>query len=979
MNNSTPHSKIDKAIIEVNHAINEGNGKLALRLSLAAIKASGGDNAVVAQLGGVALLVLKAQAHLLLAHWRDADDVASFLLSHFRPLVRDRVALRHIASLLVRRHRAADAATIYESAISSISNIDAPTSVALLSDLFAVHVRAREHKAAHLVAKRIHAISHDIAHLRWSTIAIWLQTPLNTAAPGALVPLRLALALLGRDVGAESFDSSETLLVYCDALEQAADYPTLIATLRTPLAAKVWREAVPNERLRRLAAALASARRWRAALALSHTLIDADPDDWIAWCGALDAAALVSAADAQADESTADDASTVTECVTRLLERARAAQASHVSLRGPFLVELELRRRVDRGSLPADVFTRTWSELLLWYFDAFGDKPCYVVDVAPFVAGTLAGDVASGVLDALLKRVDASAPVDAKVEPGDAETIRKCARWATQWSNIGLLREQLEAVASADDDDRLLTRAADDMARFATTVKWQLPYEHRESPQVGDSLALLAARALLRLAARRPAGSSARLLHRVHAAALLTSALRRSEHNFQFKLQLIVAFDAVAAYQAVHRFREDLEMRHVQSESLTYLFLESAVSCAMWREADDLCDELVRFHNESRRTVPDYLIECYQRQTYSRVRDLMSYDERLRNSHQLVVARTERAFQRLATAGTALAGVRSALDAALAVDLDPARAADALLCETAEQAATLVSNEDVASVASVFLCGRAYAAFTSAAVVGLTHAQRLLWLRLRGTLLRALRQIAGGGGADDNGAAPAIDAARAIVDELGTDASDAPTAPLAQYRLAIDALALARQCKQAFAAPDETNVGALGAAIDAFVARTTALGDALMALCAANRVEALYDALPAIQLGATVATRFAVLAAECARHSAPPRRTKANGKLWPALREASTGIDRWRASVAGDAKRLHKTITESIHAVDSCSLPAVSGDALVERSAAIALALGDASGVTGAWTSVRASHSQTLSNVAAIFHDTARDPEPITQ
>ena len=33
---------------------------------------------------------------------------------------------------------------------------------------------------------------------------------------------------------------------------------------------------------------------------------------------------------------------------------------------------------------------------------------------------------------------------------------------------------------------------SDDMARFATSVAWALPYEHRESPQAGDTLALLA-------------------------------------------------------------------------------------------------------------------------------------------------------------------------------------------------------------------------------------------------------------------------------------------------------------------------------------------------------------------------------------------------------------------------------------------------------------------------------------------------------
>jgi hypothetical protein len=971
--------KLDKAVSEINFAINDGNAKQALKLAHSTAKSVGGDDAALTSCGtaGVALLVLKAHALLVLQQWSAADAVAALLLAHSKPLLRERASLRLAVDLLLRRHRAADAVALVEAALALT-----PTSLDLLADLFAVHVRRRDFKAQHAVAKRLHALSADAKHLRWATLSLCLQSPLALAAPApaaplesrpapapaALVPLKLAATLMARDVAADSFDAADWLVVYADTLEQLGDSGALVALLRDPRTVRLWHDAVPNERLRRVATALCRARRWRAALATCHALLDADADDWLAWCTALDAVPHVADADLQVDDADAPDA-VPSEALARLLARARELQTTHKSVRGPFLVEFEVSRRVDSGRLPAGAAARPRVELLLAYFEAFGDKACYASDVVPFVRGGGDGAPAAAwageFLAALEQRLERAAPHSGKIEPGDGELVRRCVRWATQWSSLGLLREQLEAAPS---DEQLIERAAADVARFSTTVAWALPYEHRESPQAGDTLALLAARALLRLSMRRDAGSSERLLHRVHAAALLQSALRRSEFNFQFKLQLVVAYDALAAYQPVHRLRGDLELNYVQCESLSYLFYEPAIASAMGREADEIADKIVGYHTESRKSVPERVFDCYALGAYSRVRDVMSFDDRLSRSQQLAVVRAERALQRVVGAGGQHAAVQAALDAAFG-----GHESDTLVCETAEQAAALVSNEDVASVAELFLCGRSYAAFSGAAVVGLSSAERRLWLRLRWSLLRALQQALG-----DAAAAPAVDAADAILRELRPSEHarlvvSAVAAPTAQYALAIDSVRLAQQCKAvlAAAAPDEAALTALGEAVRALAARCTALSDEFVRLCSAERVLALCDAVPALQLGATVTTRFVALLADVARRAAPPRRAKAHGKLWGAIRAAAAAIDEWRAALASDAKRVHDALLHAVTVVDASSLPA-SDAAQVARSAQVAAALGDAGAVLDAWTSVRASHSVALSNLAALWHETAR-------
>jgi hypothetical protein len=131
---------------------------------------------------------------------------------------------------------------------------------------------------------------------------------------------------------------------------------------------------------------------------------------------------------------------------------------------------------------------------------------------------------------------------DKKVDGEDVAQRKECVAWIERWTSVGLLGEQLECDAELDAG-ALRERARDDVQRYARTRRWALAYEHREAPQAGDTLLLLAARRLLRVARLASSPAAARA-DRVRAVSLLVAALHLSPHNFELRTQLCIAYGA---------------------------------------------------------------------------------------------------------------------------------------------------------------------------------------------------------------------------------------------------------------------------------------------------------------------------------------------------------------------------------------------------------------------------------------------------
>jgi hypothetical protein len=772
---------------EVQTALGENDGKRALKLTTQAMKKKDASGVMVV------LRLFHALALDMCGRYAESSALCSKLIGERHS---DETVLKLLTALcchhdkrehiefesVVAEHVACavgELAEAYNAVIAS--TLDANRKRELELELFYVHVRRGNWKLLRSVrcecARRLTAVvcaqmavqllsvHKDSRTARWGIITVLLQAPhamLGAAASradDARASLKLATSLLARDV-TNSFTTgttlsdkgaSEMLVLYVDTLERQSEFDAMVGVLSAPGAAALWRDAVPRERERRLAAALAGARRWRHAFAQHAALLDADADDWLAWMGLFDAlvhfdekpqAAAAVAAVATSDavspmplaSTTLIDMSatpSAAACVAAVIARARALRQPTVTqTRAPFLVEFEVNRRVESdvafgGKLRWCVHTRARARvcvcvcasltsliaelltvagvqvigddaLLSEYFAAFGHKPCYANDVRATV------ERRGAALSAVLAQLEASIARDAPPPPpvssssaatSDDETRKawraQCSDWAERCTNVALLREIAGDDARATTD-ALLASARVDALRLAVAVRWQLPYEHRESPQIGDAFALLAARRLLRAAARASTDAATALQLRMRALSVLAAALHASPHNFQLKLQLVHAYDAVRAYVGVPRLRAELDVRHVQLDSLSHVFLEPALAAAQWRDAGELCASLITYHRTSRPLVADGVTHAFAREAYSRVLDVLRYDYRLRNSQQLAIAVVEHAHVELLSVPCTLTDVRGALTSVLADVARPlvlsAADASALVCNLDERA-----------------------------------------------------------------------------------------------------------------------------------------------------------------------------------------------------------------------------------------------------------------------------------------------------
>ena len=136
--------------------------------------------------------------------------------------------------------------------------------------------------------------------------------------------------------------------------------------------------------------------------------------------------------------------------------------------------------------------------------------------------------------------------------------------------------------------------------------------------QQGDDLLLLIAHLLVDLADRggsdgeaaspsaaAAAGEKRALSERrrailLEAAALLEHGKRLSPFNFQFTLELMELYSRLGGFTRLCELYNDLKVKHVTLDSLSYLVLGDAVRCGFWNEARSACNDICRLRRTAK-------------------------------------------------------------------------------------------------------------------------------------------------------------------------------------------------------------------------------------------------------------------------------------------------------------------------------------------------------------------------------------------
>lgn len=326
------------------------------------------------------------------------------------------------------------------------------------------------------------------------------------------------------------------------------------------------------------------------------------------------------------------------------------AEKQNARLRGPRLVRVHLQRELIKHfrerEAPLEQIQQTEAKLvaaIIDYMERFYSKTCCFSDLKQYLS--FVSDTTSQAKDELVSHL---------------RTLFQSSR-ATESQSTGSSSptEGERAEAMAQLNRRLLTLKS---LRFMGDFdSWQIAqiealvkelvtdYENsswlnlgstggQREVQYTDDLLLIAVHFMLDLFQRDP--KRRHLL--VEAAALLEHGLDNSAYNFQMKLLLCRVYAFLGAGEAMINRHAELDVKHVQMDSLAFLTFDKLLALCHFPESRRLCDNIQRLHMGSASEIPEYTARAYRYGVYSKVLDMTSFlHQRMRKSHTLAMAKTE--------------------------------------------------------------------------------------------------------------------------------------------------------------------------------------------------------------------------------------------------------------------------------------------------------------------------------------------------
>ncbi len=416
--------------------------------------------------------------------------------------------------------------------------------------------------------------------------------------------------------------------------------------------------------------------RWDEARALFRRRLAVNPDQWADWVGLL-SATLEQQQQQQAVPATDPE-------VQAAQALALELQAEHPAFRGPYLAEMELLLRLARPGTAASAASAAaeglqldappppttaaaapqgetlgvrLGRLALAYLRRFGTKLCCFDDLLPYLTALAAGSSAH--VAALVQELEALAAANSVVGRADealqAEeerpaVVRRLQLCIRVHQLLRLLRTGPCGGAAQRQGGGRQEEVAALSAEYSRTLFVNEGAEGgQREVQQGDELLLLAAHALedAALEAAGEGGEGGRkgaLLARLEAAVLLEQGLRYSPYNYHFRLALLATYDRLAAGEPAIDHYNQLEVKQVQLDTLSWLLYPGCLRHGFYTEARVRSRHLLAMHAASAREAHDHVARALGYGTYAKALEIERFQRtRMDRSLQLALARCEAA------------------------------------------------------------------------------------------------------------------------------------------------------------------------------------------------------------------------------------------------------------------------------------------------------------------------------------------------
>lgn len=352
-----------------------------------------------------------------------------------------------------------------------------------------------------------------------------------------------------------------------------------------------------------------------------------------------------------------DDFAKVEKDVRAFLTQLQARKGNE-QLRGPRLAVIHLLSeklaRLRAVETPKDALAAVETQIeeqIMLYIERFFTKTCCFTDLQQYLALFLSGSesVSNAARARLVDRISKMSSESVSIKSSEDEGDRKGALDKLNRRLLSL--KTLRFLGFYDDEAKFpvaelkkLVQALVDEYEATGWLNVGSTGGQREV-QNTDNLLLLAAHFLIDAYQRTAPGGTGDGRRRqllVQAAALLELGLEKSAYNFQMKLLLSRVYGYLGAAEAMLSRHTELDVKHVQLDSLSFLVLDKMLQLCHFPEARRLTDAIDRLHRSTANDTPEYISRSYKTGVYSKVIDMTGFlYQKMKKSHTLAISKGE--------------------------------------------------------------------------------------------------------------------------------------------------------------------------------------------------------------------------------------------------------------------------------------------------------------------------------------------------
>lgn len=499
--------------------------------------------------------------------------------------------------------------TLYSNAVSVC-----PGNEELMSHLFMAYVRVNDYKQQQAVALQLYKFRPKNPYYFWAVMSIVLQALHGPDAKNkSKVQLLLALAqrMIDKLIQEDKLDAEQEVELYLNILKYQEKYEEALKFFDSDICKRLYPGAPVTIKID----LLKLLKRWTELFTLLQQLISDDHDRWdyyqeyITTCFKLIELKEIASSGETYEKVCCD-------FIKKMIEE-------DPKVRGPYLAQMELHNRMTEKELDANTLLGDYTELLLKYYERFGDRICCTYDLKKFLEY-----------------------MEAHKRPGFAsKLLQECGISST---TLPVSKNQMQRHIVALQISRICgahaALSSEHLQALYTALS--LHYEHGTSAfgtdllatDIGpaDPYALLAVNVMYDLAIRSQ--SSERL---VEALCLLNYLLSNSPSNFHAKLLCMQLYHFVGCGYGAQQMLEALDVKHIQLDSMGYLHAAHLPAEGLFTTTHSVFESTQKFFTSAAKDTLEYLAMSYKFGSFSKLEEFQRFRERLSNSYHSALVTIE--------------------------------------------------------------------------------------------------------------------------------------------------------------------------------------------------------------------------------------------------------------------------------------------------------------------------------------------------